>query len=86
MWFTISAHDPDFEPGTRRNLDEIARHLAPSQITEAKSLAQQCLQTGYVDCTQASQGRPSFYDVRCNSIVSDARAAEDRSRNILCAG
>ena len=55
MWFTISAHDPDFEPGTRRNLDEIARHLAPSQITEAKSLAQQCLQTGYVDCTQASQ-------------------------------
>jgi hypothetical protein len=55
MWFTISAHDPDFEPGTRRNLDEIARHLAPSQITEAKSLAQQCLQTGYVDCTPASQ-------------------------------
>jgi clan AA aspartic protease (TIGR02281 family) len=58
MWFTISAHDPDFEPGTRRNLDEIARHLAPSQITEAKSLAQQCLQTGYVDCTQASQAAP----------------------------
>jgi hypothetical protein len=53
--FTISAHDPDFEPGTRRNLDEIARHLAPSQITEAKSLARQCLQTGYVDCSQASQ-------------------------------
>jgi clan AA aspartic protease (TIGR02281 family) len=55
MWFTVSAHDPDFEPGTRRDLDEIARHLAPSQIAEARSLAQQCLQTGYVDCTQAPQ-------------------------------
>jgi hypothetical protein len=29
MWFTVSAHDPDFEPGTRRNLNEVARHLAP---------------------------------------------------------
>jgi uncharacterized protein len=55
MWFTVSAHDPDFEPGTRRNLEGIARHLAPAQIAAAKSLAQQCLQTGYVDCTQAPQ-------------------------------
>ena len=55
MWFTVSAHDPDFEPSTRRNLDEIARHLSAAQIATAKSLAQQCLQTGYVDCTQAPQ-------------------------------
>jgi clan AA aspartic protease (TIGR02281 family) len=55
MWFTVSAHDPDFEPGTRRNLDVIARHLTPAQIAAAKSLAQQCLQTGYVDCNQAPQ-------------------------------
>jgi clan AA aspartic protease (TIGR02281 family) len=55
MWFTVSAHDPDFEPGTRRNLDGIARHLAPAQIVAAKSLAQQCLRTSYVDCTQAPQ-------------------------------
>ena len=55
MWFTVSAHDPDFEPGTRRNLDGIARHLAPAQILAAKSLAQHCLQTSYVDCTQAPQ-------------------------------
>jgi TPR repeat protein len=55
MWFTVSAHDPDFEPGARRNLDGIARHLAPAQIAAAKSLAQQCLQTSYVDCTQAPQ-------------------------------
>jgi hypothetical protein len=55
MWFTVSAHDPDFEPGTRRNLDEVARHLAPAQIAEAKSLAQHCLQTGYVDCSPAPQ-------------------------------
>ena len=55
MWFTVSAHDPDFEPGTRRNLDGIARHLAPAQIAAAKSLAQQCLQTSYLDCTQAPQ-------------------------------
>ena len=55
MWFTVSAHDPDFEPGTRRNLDEVARHLAPAQIAEAKSLAQHCLQTRYVDCTPAPQ-------------------------------
>ena len=29
MWFTVSAHDPDFEPGTRRNLDEVARQPRP---------------------------------------------------------
>jgi clan AA aspartic protease (TIGR02281 family) len=55
MWFTVSAHDPDFEPGTRQNLNEVARHLAPAQIIEAKSLAQHCLQSGYVDCTPAPQ-------------------------------
>jgi clan AA aspartic protease (TIGR02281 family) len=55
MWFTVSAHDPDFEPGTRQNLNEVARHLAPAQIIEAKSLAQHCLQTGYVDCTPSPQ-------------------------------
>jgi hypothetical protein len=55
MWFTVSAHDPDFEPGMRRNLDEVARHLDPAQIAEAKSLAQHCLQTGYVNCTPAPQ-------------------------------
>ena len=55
MWFTVSAHDPNFEPGTRRDLDEIARHLVPAQIGEAKSLAQRCLQTGYVDCTPVQQ-------------------------------
>jgi len=55
MWFTVSAHDPDFEPGTRRNLDDVARHLAPAQIAEAKSLAQHCLQTVYLDCTPAPQ-------------------------------
>jgi clan AA aspartic protease (TIGR02281 family) len=55
MWFAVSAHDPDFAPGTRRNLDEVARHLASAEIAEAKSLAQRCLQSGYVDCTQAPQ-------------------------------
>jgi len=55
MWFAVSAHDPDFAPGTRRNLDEVARHLASGEIAEAKSLAQRCLQSGYVDCTQAAQ-------------------------------
>jgi len=55
MWFTVSAHDPDFEPGTRQNLNEVARHLAPAQIAEAKVLAQHCLQSGYVDCTPALQ-------------------------------
>jgi hypothetical protein len=55
VWFTVSAHDPDFEPTTRHNLDEVARHLAPAQIAEAKDLAHHCLQTGYIDCTQAPQ-------------------------------
>jgi clan AA aspartic protease (TIGR02281 family) len=55
MWFTVSAHDPDFEPSTRRDLDEIARQLTPAQVAAAKSLAQQCLQTGYVDCTPTPQ-------------------------------
>jgi clan AA aspartic protease (TIGR02281 family) len=69
MWFTVSAHDPDFEPGTRRNLDGIARHLAPAQIAAAKSLAQQCLQTSYLDCTQAPQVARRDDDVAASTTL-----------------
>jgi clan AA aspartic protease (TIGR02281 family) len=69
MWFTVSAHDPDFEPGTRRNLDGIARHLAPAQILAAKSLAQHCLQTSYVDCTQAPQVARRDDDVAASTTL-----------------
>jgi hypothetical protein len=53
MWFAVSAHDQDFKGGVQRDLDEIAPHLAPSQIVEAQTLAQRCLQSNYSDCDKA---------------------------------
>jgi uncharacterized protein len=50
MWYAVAAHDPNYESLSQRDIKEIAPHLAPSQIEEAKRLAQRCLQSSYSDC------------------------------------
>src|SRR5260370_27308288 len=50
MWQSVAAHDPDYEPVARDRLNELAPHMAPSQIAEAQSLAQQCIASRYEDC------------------------------------
>jgi clan AA aspartic protease (TIGR02281 family) len=51
----------------QRDLDRIAPHMAPSQIAEAQSLAQQCLQPNYADC-----------DVQTPQVVRRANGAPSR--------
>jgi clan AA aspartic protease (TIGR02281 family) len=55
MWISVSAHDPDHDEVARGDLAELAPHMAPSQIAEAQSLAQQCIETRYEDCPPAHE-------------------------------
>ena len=50
MWVSVSGHDPEHEPVAREMLNELLPHMAPSQIAEAESLAEQCAQSRYEDC------------------------------------
>jgi clan AA aspartic protease (TIGR02281 family) len=50
MWEKVSGHDPYYEQVARKALNELALHMAPSQIAEAENLAQQCIETRYEDC------------------------------------
>jgi len=50
MWVSVSGHDPELEPVARKMLNELAPHMAPSQIAEAENLAQQCIESRYEDC------------------------------------
>jgi clan AA aspartic protease (TIGR02281 family) len=55
MWFTSASQIPGWEGTGKHDLDEILPHMAPSQIAEAQGLAQQCVQSNYMDCNQATQ-------------------------------
>jgi clan AA aspartic protease (TIGR02281 family) len=53
MWISVSAHDPDYDAVARKDLAELAQHMAPSQIAEAETLAQRCIQSNYEACPPA---------------------------------
>jgi clan AA aspartic protease (TIGR02281 family) len=53
MWIRVAAHEPEFEPVASKDLAGLAPHMAPSQITEAQSLAQRCIQSNYEACPAA---------------------------------
>jgi clan AA aspartic protease (TIGR02281 family) len=50
MWVSVTRYDPEFEPVARKDLNELAPHMAPSQIAEAERLALQCMESHYEDC------------------------------------
>ena len=37
MWFSVAAHDPDYQEVIRNDLAGLEPNLAPSQIAEAKA-------------------------------------------------
>jgi clan AA aspartic protease (TIGR02281 family) len=55
MWYAVSGHEPDNEWMAKRDLEEIALHLAPSQIAEAQKLAQQCTASNFKACNRTPQ-------------------------------
>jgi clan AA aspartic protease (TIGR02281 family) len=67
MWFSVSAHDQNYKKVAQRHLDEIASHMAPSQIAEAQMLAQRCLQSNYSACNEAPQ--PTDFDDKISTVV-----------------
>lgn len=50
MWVSVSGRDPEHEPVSRKMLDELVPHMAPSQIAEAESLAQRCIESRHEEC------------------------------------
>jgi clan AA aspartic protease (TIGR02281 family) len=50
MWFDVATHDARFEGLSKDDIAQLTPHMASSQISEAESLAQQCLQSNYQAC------------------------------------
>jgi TPR repeat protein len=89
MWFSLSAHDPIYGALASRHMGALA--LAPSQVDEARSLAQQCAQSNYEVCKT-----PQVEDFDTKRIgnkadlpqplVLDEGSAKNNRRYVRCIG
>jgi hypothetical protein len=50
MWFDVATHDAYHKELSKNDIAQLTPDMAPSQISEAESLAQQCLQSNYQAC------------------------------------
>ena len=74
MWYTVAAHDPNAESAQQDHLAEIAPHVTPSQIAEARRLARQCLQSHYAHCHQTPEVRSANWPSAVDFADSPTRA------------
>ena len=79
MWFSLSARDRIYGVLAARHMGALA--LAPSEIDQARSLAQQCAQSNYEICKT-----PQVKADLPQSVVSDESSAKNNPRHVRCTG